>query len=54
MTTAEETVRLDVGSHSLAATVVAPRRRAPGAPFPGVLFIHSWGESQSQYRARAK
>ena len=49
MTTVEETVRLDVGSHSLAATVVAPRRRVPG-----VLFIHGWGGSQSQYLTRAR
>lgn len=54
MTTAEEAVRLDVGSHQLAATVVAPGRHVPGAPFPGVLFIHSWGESQSQYLMRAR
>jgi pimeloyl-ACP methyl ester carboxylesterase len=49
MTTVEESVHLDVGSHSLAATVVAPWPRVPG-----VLFIHGWGGSQSQYLTRAR
>jgi dienelactone hydrolase len=49
MTTVEEFVRVDVGSHALAATVVAPRRRVPG-----VLFVHGWGGSQLQYLTRAR
>jgi pimeloyl-ACP methyl ester carboxylesterase len=54
MAIVDESVRLDVGSHQLAATQVAPRPRGPGVVFPGVLFIHSWGESQAQYLVRAR
>ena len=48
MTTVEEAVRLDVGSHELAAMLIELRARVAG-----VLFIHGWGGSQSQYRGRA-
>ncbi len=48
MSTIERSVSLGVGNYELAATVVSPR-----AQIPGVLFIHGWGGSQSQYRARA-
>ncbi len=49
MPTDESAVRIAVGPHALAGTVVAPRRQ-----MPGVLFIHGWGGSQLQYLTRAR
>jgi uncharacterized protein len=45
----EEHLAIGVDGASLAATVVTP-----GVLNPGVLFVHGWGGSQEQYRARAK
>ena len=45
----EDPVELAVDGRAIAGTFVIPRRR-----MPGVLFVHGWGGSQAQYRARAR
>lgn len=49
MPTFEHNVAIPVDDGSIAGTFVTP-----GTQLPGVLFIHGWGGSQSQYVARAR
>lgn len=49
MATHEESVSIAVDDQAIDATFVTP-----GTLLPGVLFVHGWGGSQSQYLARAR
>lgn len=49
MFTRDESLAIDVGGHSIAATLIVPDAR-----MPGVLFLHGWGGNQSQMAARAR
>lgn len=49
MSTRDEVIDVAVGEHRIAATLVTPATQ-----MPGVLFLHGWGGSQSQYVARAR
>ncbi|MBK1713133.1 alpha/beta hydrolase family protein [Rubrivivax gelatinosus] len=49
MSTTEETIDIEVDDERIAGTFVAP-----GTLIPGVLFVHGWGGSRSQYLARAR
>ncbi len=49
MPTREQVIDIPVGSGSIEGTVVTP-----GSLIPGVLFVHGWNGSQSQYLARAR
>jgi uncharacterized protein len=48
MTTHDDIVAIDVDGERIFGTLVAPAMFVPG-----VLFVHGWGGSQQQYRARA-
>jgi len=49
MATRDEVIDVLVGEERLSATLVTPATQ-----LPGVLFLHGWGGSQSQYIARAR
>ena len=49
MSTRERNVDIPVGGEHIAGTLIAP-----ATSLPGVLFVHGWGGSQEQYRARAR
>ncbi len=49
MSTLEETTQISVDGVDIAGTFVTP-----GTLIPGVLFVHGWGGSQSQYLSRAR
>jgi dienelactone hydrolase len=49
MSTFEQEVKIEVDDDRIAATFVSP-----GTLVPGVLFVHGWGGSQTQYLARAR
>lgn len=49
MFTRDEALAIDVGGHSIAATLIVPDTR-----MPGVLFLHGWGGNQLQMAARAR
>jgi len=49
MPTREQQIDIPVPSGSIAGTLVTP-----GSLIPGVLFVHGWGGSQTQYLARAR
>ena len=49
MSTLEESLEITVDSGHIAGTFVTP-----GTLIPGVLFVHGWGGSQEQYKARAR
>jgi uncharacterized protein len=49
MPTREQTLDIVVGNAHIDGTLITPDAR-----MPGVLFLHGWGGSQTQYCARAK
>src|ERR1700694_5706055 len=49
MPTRDQAIEVAVGDGHIAGTLVTP-----GTQIPGVLFVHRWGGSQQQYRARAR
>jgi pimeloyl-ACP methyl ester carboxylesterase len=49
MSTLDESIQISVDGVDIAGTFVTP-----GTLIPGVLFVHGWGGSQSQYLARAR
>ena len=49
MSTRDETMRIAVGDHTIAGTLIVPDTR-----MPGVLFLHGWGGNQAQYAPRAR
>jgi dienelactone hydrolase len=49
MSTRDDVIEIAVGEHRLAATLVTP-----ATEIPGVLFLHGWGGSQTQYVVRAR
>lgn len=48
-TTRDDAIEIEVGAVRLAGTLITPSTKVPG-----VLFVHGWGGSQEQYRARAR
>ena len=49
MSIRDDEVRIPVDGTELYGTLIVPAQRRPG-----VLFVHGWGGSQEQYRARAR
>jgi len=49
MATHDECIEIAVDRESISGTLITP-----GTLVPGVLFVHGWGGSQSQYVARAR
>ena len=49
MSTRDDTINIAVDDERIAGTIVTPSLQ-----IPGVLFVHGWGGSQEQYRARAR
>jgi hypothetical protein len=45
----DEVIDITVGPRAIAGTLIVPDAR-----IPGVLFLHGWGGTQSQYAARAR
>jgi pimeloyl-ACP methyl ester carboxylesterase len=49
MPTRDEVLDIAVGPRAIAGTLIVPDAR-----MPGVLFLHGWGGTQSQYATRAR
>jgi uncharacterized protein len=49
MSTRDEVIEVAVGGQRIAATLVTPATQ-----MPGVLFLHGWGGTRSQYIVRAR
>jgi pimeloyl-ACP methyl ester carboxylesterase len=49
MSTRDEVLKIAVGDHHIAGTLIVPDTR-----MPGVLFLHGWGGNQMQYAPRAR